>query len=50
MNLALHARDPNQVWGVTRPGQVIGTMDGGKSWTEYRLPPGCGDCYAVACG
>jgi photosystem II stability/assembly factor-like uncharacterized protein len=50
MNLALHARDPNQVWGVTRPGQVIGTMDGGTTWVEYRLPQGCGDCYAIACG
>jgi hypothetical protein len=50
MNLALNARDPDQVWGVTRPGQVIGTTDGGKSWREYRLPAGCGDCYAVACG
>jgi hypothetical protein len=38
------------VWGVTRPGQVIGTMDGGKSWREARLPEDCGDCYAVACG
>lgn len=50
MNLALNAHDPNQVWGVTRPGQVIGTMDGGKSWLEYKLPQGCGDCYAIACG
>ncbi|HUK57777.1 MAG TPA: hypothetical protein VLV50_01000 [Stellaceae bacterium] len=50
MYLALDARDPNQVWGVTRPGQVIGTSDGGKSWREMRLPEGCGDCYTVACG
>ncbi|MGH7090120.1 MAG: WD40/YVTN/BNR-like repeat-containing protein, partial [Stellaceae bacterium] len=50
MMLALNPRDPRQVWGVTRPGQVIGTMDGGESWQEARLPDGCGDCYAVACG
>lgn len=50
MMLTLNPRDPMQVWGVTRPGQVIGTMDGGKSWHETRLPEGCGDCYAVACG
>jgi photosystem II stability/assembly factor-like uncharacterized protein len=50
MQLGLNARDPKQVWGVTRPGQVIGTTDGGASWREYRLPEGCGDCYAVACG
>jgi photosystem II stability/assembly factor-like uncharacterized protein len=50
MYLALDPRDPNQVWGVTRVGQVIGTTDGGKNWREMRLPEGCGDCYAVACG
>jgi photosystem II stability/assembly factor-like uncharacterized protein len=50
MMLALHPRDPRQVWGITRPGQVIGTMDGGASWREARLPADCGDCYAVACG
>jgi photosystem II stability/assembly factor-like uncharacterized protein len=50
MNLALNPRDGAQVWGVTRVGQVIGTTDGGTSWREYRLPQGCGDCYAVACG
>ncbi len=50
MYLALDARDPNQVWGITRVGQVIGTNDGGKEWREMRLPEGCGDCYAVACG
>ena len=50
MNLALHPRDPKQVYGVTRKGQVIGTRDGGASFFETRLPEGCGDCYAVACG
>jgi photosystem II stability/assembly factor-like uncharacterized protein len=50
MMLSLNPRDAQQVWGVTRPGQVIGTMDGGKSWREARLPEDCGDCYAVACG
>ncbi len=50
MNLALHQRDPLQVYGVARNGQVIGTQDGGESWHEYRLPPGCADVYTVACG
>jgi photosystem II stability/assembly factor-like uncharacterized protein len=50
MYMALNPRDAGQVWGVTRPGQVIGTMDGGKSWNETQLPDGCGDCYCVACG
>ena len=50
MNLALHQRDPLQVYGVARNGQVIGTQDGGASWHEYRLPPGCEDVYSVACG
>lgn len=50
MQLALHTRDPDQVYGIARNGQVIGTQDGGKSWREHRLPEGCADCYAVACG
>ena len=50
MNLALHQRDPLQVYGAARNGQVIGTQDAGKSWQEYRLPQGCGDVYAIACG
>ena len=50
MGLALHPRDPDQVYGITRCGQIFGTRDGGRSWQEYRLPPGCDDTYAVACG
>jgi photosystem II stability/assembly factor-like uncharacterized protein len=50
MYMALNPRDEKQVWGVTRPGQIIGTMDGGDSWREVKLPEGCGDCYTVACG
>ena len=50
MNLALHPRDPLQVYGVARNGQVIGTQDGGARWHEYQLPPGCKDVYSVACG
>jgi photosystem II stability/assembly factor-like uncharacterized protein len=50
MYLALHPRDPLQVYGVARNGQVIGTQDGGARWQEYRLPAGCEDVYTVACG
>jgi photosystem II stability/assembly factor-like uncharacterized protein len=50
MGVALHPRDPDQVYGVTRCGQIFATRDGGHSWREYRLPPGCDDTYAIACG
>ena len=51
MNLALHARDPNQVYSIARGGQAFGTQDGGKSWREYPLPADVSpDCYAIACG
>ncbi len=50
MAVALNRRDPNQVFGVSRVGQVFGTLDGGKSWQESRLPEGCRDLYALACG
>jgi photosystem II stability/assembly factor-like uncharacterized protein len=50
MAVALHPRDASQVYGASKTGQVFGTQDGGKSWSEHRLPEGAGDCYALACG
>jgi photosystem II stability/assembly factor-like uncharacterized protein len=50
MGVALHPRDPDQVYGITRCGQIFATRDGGHSWHEHRLPPGCEDTYAIACG
>jgi photosystem II stability/assembly factor-like uncharacterized protein len=49
MAVALHPHDADQVYGVTKTGQVFGTQDGGKSWAEHRLPEGTGDIYALAC-
>jgi photosystem II stability/assembly factor-like uncharacterized protein len=50
MGVAVHPKDPSQVYGVSRFGQVFGTRDGGRSWSESRLPEGVRDVYAVACG
>jgi len=50
MAVALHRRDPEQVYCVSRSGQVFGTQDGGRTWAEERLPDGVQDLYAVACG
>jgi photosystem II stability/assembly factor-like uncharacterized protein len=50
MAVALHRRDPDQVYCVSRSGQVFGTQDGGRTWTEQHLPDGVQDVYAVACG
>jgi photosystem II stability/assembly factor-like uncharacterized protein len=50
MGVAVHPRDPQQVVGVSKTGQVFTTGDGGDSWNGQRLPAGAGDCYAVACG
>lgn len=49
MAVATHPTDPARVYCVTRSGQVIGTEDSGASWTDYRLPQGVQDVYAVAC-
>ena len=49
MALALHPRDPEQIYGVSRCAQVFGTQDGGKTWRESRLPEGVQDVYALAC-
>src|ERR1700745_1143838 len=50
MGVAVHPRDPNPVYGVSRLGQAFGTQDGGRSWSETRLPEGVRDVYAGACG
>ncbi|MBI4611555.1 MAG: hypothetical protein HY726_21400 [Candidatus Rokubacteria bacterium] len=50
MALALHPKDPGQVYCATRNGQVFGTQDGGRTWHEYPLPDGTQDVYALACG
>jgi photosystem II stability/assembly factor-like uncharacterized protein len=49
MAVALHPRDPDQVYSVARLGQVFGTRDGGNTWKEWRLPAEVKDVYAVAC-
>lgn len=49
MALSLHPTDPARVYCATRGGQVIGTEDGGRSWTDHPLPEGVHDVYAVAC-
>ena len=49
MQVAAHPRDPGQVWCATRQGQVFGTLDDGATWSEYPLPPGGRDVYAIAC-
>jgi len=50
MGVIVHPKDPSQVYGISRAGQVFGTTDGGKSWSESRLPEGVRDCYCIACG
>ncbi len=49
MAVCVHPQDPGRVYCVTRGGQVIGTEDGGTSWTDHPLPAGVHDVYAVAC-
>jgi photosystem II stability/assembly factor-like uncharacterized protein len=50
MGVALHPRDADRVYCVSRTGQVFGTEDAGRTWREDRLPDGVGDVYAIACG
>jgi photosystem II stability/assembly factor-like uncharacterized protein len=50
MGVAVHPRDPSQVYAVSRVGQMFGTTDGGKTWRESRLPEGTRDSYCIAVG
>jgi photosystem II stability/assembly factor-like uncharacterized protein len=49
MSVCAHPRDAKRVYCVSRCGQIFGTEDGGGSWSEYLLPEGVRDVYAVAC-
>ncbi len=50
MAVAPHPRDPAMIFGAARKGQVFGTLDGGESWRETRLPEKAGMIYALAAG
>jgi len=49
MSVCVHPADAARVYCVTRGGQVFGTEDDGATWSDYRLPEGVHDVYAVAC-
>ena len=49
MCVACDRANPDRVYGVARFGQVIGTEDGGRSWTDQPLPENCGGGFAIAC-
>ncbi len=50
MTVAPSPQDAKIVYCATRKGQVLGTRDGGETWTDYSLPAGRQDVYALACG
>ncbi len=50
MAVALHDRDPAQIFTAARNGQVFATQDGGKTWGEIPLPEQVKQVYALACG
>jgi photosystem II stability/assembly factor-like uncharacterized protein len=50
MAVAPHPEDPDQVYCVSRVGQVFGTSDNGKNWAECPLPETCKDVFCLAAG
>lgn len=51
MSLALHPRDPQQVYvGARYQGEVFATQDGGETWMPMPLPGPVKDIYSLACG
>ncbi len=50
MCVACDRANPDRVWGVGRFGQVIGTEDGGRTWSDRPLPANSGGGFAIACG
>jgi photosystem II stability/assembly factor-like uncharacterized protein len=49
MSATVDRKDPARVYCASRCGQIFGTEDAGKTWSEYRLPENVQDVYAVAC-
>jgi photosystem II stability/assembly factor-like uncharacterized protein len=51
MSVALHGKDPRQVYlGARYGGEIHGTQDGGSTWQAMPLPGPVKDIYCVACG
>jgi len=51
MSVALHQKDPNQVYlGARYDGEIYGTEDGGSTWHAAPLPAGVKDIYSLAIG
>jgi photosystem II stability/assembly factor-like uncharacterized protein len=51
MSVALHRKDPNQVYlGARYDGEIYGTEDGGETWNAVPLPAGVKDIYSLAVG
>ena len=49
MCVAVSASSPQRVFCAARRGQVFGTQDGGRGWTQTPLPQGVEGVYAIAC-
>ena len=49
MTVAASATDASRVFCATRRGQVLGTADGGSTWSQSHLPEGVEGVYAIAC-
>jgi photosystem II stability/assembly factor-like uncharacterized protein len=48
MIIAESPANPDRIYCATRKGQVFGTEDGGKRWSEYQLPDGVEGVYGLA--
>lgn len=48
MGFGVHASDAGGLVAVTRHGQVLSTMDGARTWAEWRLPENAGDAFCGA--
>ena len=48
MIIAESPANPQRIYCATRKGQLFGTEDGGKRWSEYQLPDGVEGVYGLA--
>ncbi len=49
-SLAFDERHPTRMYCASSDGEVWGSQDSGSTWSNYQLPEGASQLYALACG
>ena len=48
--VAFDQRQPSRMYCISQAGQVLGSQDGGQSWSSHNMPEGLDQVYCLAVG